>query len=178
MSWRLNNTFFPILSAGYQEMVLEKNAGSKWGWVSEKWRQEWEGTQGALLPVLLVSMPWVREQWKRKANLQLFTLHPYQLLQTHQGRKTREKGEQLLSAVGLSQAHPSVQLQLATPVTHNLGELPQDCNVRDTEPSGAGSAHTQGLLAQQQHSMGRKRGTTEICRPTAHSAALCIADRW
>lgn len=67
-----------------------------------------EDTKGALLPVLLVSYNLSQSQWKRKENLQLFALHPTSCSKHIKGRQSREKCEQLLSAVGLSQVHPSV----------------------------------------------------------------------
>lgn len=88
------------------------------GWLSEKARK-WKDTQGALLPVLLVNMPSVSQNGRERQICSCSFCIPTSCSKHIKGGETREKGEQLLSAVGLSQEHPSVQLQLATSETQS-----------------------------------------------------------
>lgn len=158
---------FPLLPAGCQEIVIEGMLAAVRMTIRGVKARKWEDSQDALLPVLLVSHTLSQSQWKRKENLQLFALHPTSCSKHIKGRQSREKCEQLLSAVGLSQVHPSVQ------PSDNLGELPQDCGVRQ-QPCGVSRTCARAKPTQQQHSKGRQRGTTEV---HGSGAALCIAER-
>lgn len=108
----------------------------KWCWrtlsalrmtASENWRQEREGSRGVLLPALLwwihPELVTMEEKGKPAA---VRSVPPPAAPNISRVEKPERRVNGWLTAVGLSRAHPSVQLAPVghLPVTHRLGQLP------------------------------------------------------
>lgn len=159
-------------------MVLEKNTVSG---EDDSIREVKARERGVLLPVLLW---WIRPKLvtteEKGKSAAVHSAPPPAAPNVSRVEKPERRVNGWLTAVGLSWAHPSVQLQLATslPLT-GWGSCPGESRAGRSSPQV--SAQPTHQVSQRSSSIAKRRrqgGKAKICRPLAHSPALCIAGRW